>query len=164
VKKPAFVIRNADPRDAMSILGCRREAILAKAAAYYDARLVKAWGDLHDGLVEKVEKETTNPGWIFLVAEQPENELIGFGILVPEKNELRAVYVRPNPCGKVGTQILAELLARAKAAKCLYLEADASINAEHFYAANGFYILSRGMHKMNTGDEMACVKMRIDFG
>ena len=161
---PPFIIRKARKRDAPQILQCHREAIKAKASSFYDPKIIEAWGGaISGGQVEKVEQEISEPRWIYVVADHPEEGIIGIGIAVPDKNELRAVYVKPNPHGKVGTQILAALLEQARAMGCSHLDADSSINAEKFYVANGFRILSRGMHRMSAGGEMACVKMRIDL-
>jgi hypothetical protein len=36
----------------------------------------------------------------------------------------------------------------------------ASINAEAFYARHGFAVVERGTHRLHSGVEMACVRMR----
>jgi len=159
----SFILRKPEKEDALAILECHREAIVAKASAFYDPRIIEVWAAITDELIRRVEQEIAQRNWIYILAENPQKGIIGFGIAIPEKHELRAVYVSPNPCEKVGTKILAALLAQAKAAGCSYLEADGSVNSEKFYLNNGFRILSRGAHRMSTGDEMACTKMRIDL-
>jgi ribosomal protein S18 acetylase RimI-like enzyme len=37
---------------------------------------------------------------------------------------------------------------------------DASINAEAFYRRAGYEILERGVHRLRSGREMACLKMK----
>jgi hypothetical protein len=39
------------------------------------------------------------------------------------------------------------------------LQMDASLTAEAFYRAAGYQIVERGVHRMRTGNMMACVKM-----
>ncbi|MFC5649575.1 GNAT family N-acetyltransferase [Paenibacillus solisilvae] len=60
----------------------------------------------------------------------------------------------------VGTTILNALEKIAIEKKIRYLEMDASINAESFYLKNGYRILEHRTHKLSSGQEMKCTKMR----
>lgn len=86
---------------------------------------------------------------------------MGFGSIVPESEELRAVYVhaRAGRCG-VGSAILEQLELLAVSHGCAQLQMDASVNAEAFYRRNGYIVVERGIHRLSSGHDMACVKMR----
>lgn len=158
-----FSLRKPDIKDALAILQCHQAAIKAKALAYYGEHIVNAWAPkVTDEVIQRIESEINQPDWIYLVAESEEG-IIGFGIVVPKDNELRAVYVRPSQSKQVGTTIMAELLAQSRRMGLTHLQMDASANAAPFYAQNGFKVISKGFHTLNTGDQMDCVKMRLDF-
>ena len=115
----------------------REEAIAAKAGTHYDPHALKAWiADRSKTRIAHFDREVSDPDFIVLVAES-EAGLIGYGIAVPSKNELQALYVRPNPVGGVGRALLAELEAAAFEA-APFLICDASLNAEKFYQVNGY--------------------------
>ncbi len=158
-----FTLRQPKREDARSILECHRASIEGKALLYYGEKIVHSWKpEIKEDLIKKVQMEISEPDWIYVVAESEEG-IIGFGIVIPENHELRAVYVRPNHSGQVGTKLLNELLKGAQSKGLTYLKMDASANAEQFYQRNGFKTLSQGTHVLNSGDEMACVTMRIDL-
>jgi len=155
-----LTIRPAAPSDAAAIMGVRREAILSKAGTHYDPAGVTAWlgTDTRDRLV-RIEREIADPAMIVLVAEAGD-DLIGFAMAVPAQHELRALYVRPNPIGQVGRALLAALEAQAFEAAD-FLVCDASLNAEHFYAANGYVEESRKDHVSIPGGVVSgMVQMR----
>jgi len=130
-------IRLAARDDGTEIIRVRREAILSKAGTHYDQAAVAAWvgTDTADRLA-RIEREISDPGMIILVAEAGD-VTIGFAMAIPAQNELRALYVRPNPVGQVGCALLAALEAQAfETAE--FLVCDASLNAQRFYAANGY--------------------------
>ena len=158
-----FIIRAAEPEDAHAILECHRDAIMEKAARFYNPEILQEWMEITPKKIDDVEIETTTPGWIYLVAEDSDEKIIGFGVVISDNNEFRALYVRRNSCGCVGTKLLERLIARARQAGCPYLEGDGSINAEAFYLAKHFRILKRGMHRLNSGREMPSVKMRLEL-
>jgi hypothetical protein len=41
-----------------------------------------------------------------------------------------------------------------------HLQADASLNAEGFYRKQGFDVIEPGVHRLGSGQEIACIKMR----
>ena len=91
--------------------------------------------------------------------------ILGFGLLIPKAEELRALYVRP-AAGRhgIGKQILQALETRAVAQGILRLRLNASLNAEAFYCANGYTTLSPGRLRLSAGHEMDCVKMEKHLG
>jgi GNAT superfamily N-acetyltransferase len=131
-------IRRAVRDDATRIMLVRREAILAKAAVHYDQLILNDWAgsiDITDR-VAHIKKKISDPNCIVVVAEAGD-EIIGFAMAVPSKNELQALYTRPNPIGHVGQALLAAVEDLAfEAAE--FLTCDASLNAERFYKANGY--------------------------
>ena len=81
----------------------------------------------------------------------------------PSRNELRAVYVKPNSIGRIGRALLAEVEKRALNAGAEFLVCDASLSAEAFYRANGYTEEGRGQHRLRSGELMECVFMRKDL-
>jgi GNAT superfamily N-acetyltransferase len=131
-------IRRAVRDDATRIVLARREAILAKAADHYDQLTLNDWAGTIDitDRVAHIRKKISDPNCIVVVAEAGD-EIIGFAMAVPSKNELKALYTRPNPIGHVGRALLAAVEDLAfEAAE--FLTCDASLNAERFYKANGY--------------------------
>jgi Acetyltransferase (GNAT) domain len=150
-------IRRAVRADATQIMLVRREAILAKATTHYDQAILNDWADAMDASdrVARIGKRISDPNCFVLVAESSD-EIIGFAIAVASRNELGALYTKPNPIGHVGRALLAavESLAFATAE---FLICDASLNAEHFYKANGYRKERRKDHVSSSGDVISMV-------
>jgi Acetyltransferase (GNAT) domain len=130
----ALEIRAAVRADAAEIIRVRREAILAKAASHYDPVIVNDWADAADA--GRIAKRISDPDYRALVAEA-DGDIIGFAMAAISKQELQALYVKPNPIGKVGTALLAAIEELAFQA-VPFLVCDASLNAESFYKAHGY--------------------------
>jgi hypothetical protein len=122
-----LTIRRAVRGDAAAMMQLHREAVFAKAAGHYPRAVLEAWapGATRDR-VARVEHEIADPGVIALVADAA-GEVIGFAMAVPSKNELHAVYVKPNHIGGVGGALLAEIEQQAFA-QTDHLACDASLN------------------------------------
>src|SRR5208283_3950217 len=87
--------------------------------------------------------------------------IVGFGSIVPQTSELRAIYVHPDFGRRgVGSQILWALEHLARRHGLTELAMDASLNAEDFYLIHGFAVVERGEHTLSGGARMRCVKMR----
>jgi len=85
----------------------------------------------------------TSRSELVLVAEI-NGKVTGFGSIVPDSNELRAVYVHPDFGRKgIGGRILSELESLAREHELPELEMDASLNAEDFMPST-VSLLSRG--------------------
>jgi putative acetyltransferase len=153
-------IRPAVHSDAAIMMLVHQEAIFSRAGAHYQPATLKEWaaGATPDRIA-RVEQDIADPNFIILIA-QAGDEVIGFAIAVPSKNELRAVYVKRNPIGKIGTALLADVEQRAFNAGAEWLACDASLNAEAFYKANGYAEESRADHLLSSGGTMACVRMK----
>jgi GNAT superfamily N-acetyltransferase len=100
-----------------------------------------------------------------VIVGEVESGILGFGLLIPKLEELRALYVRP-AAGRhgIGKRILQALETRAVAQGVLYLQLNASLNAEAFYRSNGYATLSRGKFRLSAEHEMDCVKMEKHLG
>lgn len=98
---------------------------------------------------------------ILVAAESIENAVIvGFGSLVPSKQEIRAVYVDPTFGSQgVGSKILTYLEEFARLHGVDKLHLDASLSAERFYCHHGYSVIERGNHQLSSGAVMNCVKM-----
>lgn len=127
-------IRPAVRDDAAEIAFVRREAILSKAAGHYDQTILHDWADAVD--LGRIGKRISDPNYVVLVATAAE-EMIGFAMAALAKDELQALYAKPNPIGHVGRTLLAALEIRAFDV-VQFLRCDASLNAEGFYKANGY--------------------------
>jgi Acetyltransferase (GNAT) family len=127
-------IRAAVHSDVAEIIRVRREAILAKAASHYDPVIVNDWADAADS--GRIAKRISDPDYRALVAEA-DGDIIGYAMAAIAKRELQALYVKPNPIGKVGTALLAAIEKLAFRA-VPFLVCDASLNAESFYKAHGY--------------------------
>jgi putative acetyltransferase len=158
-----FVIRPGRPDDALPILETHRSAVRRNAAGAYSVAIIDEWAPA----IIVPERVEAFAHWIergeelIVVATNPVGKVIGFGSIVPDKSELRAVYVDPQYGRQgVGRALVGRLEELAREAGLIELRMDASINAVPFYKANGFVALARGEHVFSSGARMACVRMR----
>ena len=154
-----LTIRTARPDDAVAILRVHREAILLKAAGHYPESTLGAWAlGVTPERVARLAQQIADPEFIVVVAEAGE-EAIGYGVAVPVREQLRALYVKPNSIGRVGTVLLAELEKRAFLT-AESLRCDASLNAVAFYGAHGYTEEGRADHVLGSGACVPCVRMK----
>jgi Acetyltransferase (GNAT) domain len=149
----ALEIRAAVRSDVAEIIRVRREAILAKAASYYDPVTLSDWANAGDA--GRIAKQISDPDYRVLIAETA-GEIIGFAMVAISKQELRALYAKPNPIGNVGTALLAAIEALAFQA-VPFLVCDASLNAESFYKAHGYIEECRKERVSSSGDMVSRV-------
>jgi putative acetyltransferase len=156
----AIYVRAAVPTDAEAILHVHNAAVHKTAGAYYPPEVLEAWAaKLTEENHQRVGRETADEEMIVLVAEV-DARLAGFGMVVPGDEELRAVYVHPAYGRRgVGTAILKRLEEFAAQRGVKRLNVASSINAEEFYARQGYEVVERTVHQLRSGQEMACVKM-----
>lgn len=157
----AVVVRRARASDVLSIVKTHRAAVLQTAAAAYPPDILTAWAASTDpDNVRRMTQVILSQSELALVAEV-DGMVAGFGSIVPENAELRAVYVRPDFGRRgIGGQILAALEDLARRSGLTELAMDASLNAEDFYAKRGFVLVAYGEHLLRSGARMRCVKMR----
>ncbi|HEX4124932.1 MAG TPA: GNAT family N-acetyltransferase [Tepidisphaeraceae bacterium] len=154
-----IVVRPAVPADAASVVRTHFRAVHETARTSYPDHVLDGWSSPPDeARVARVEQGITI-GQEMLVAEI-EGLVCGFGSIVPEEGQLRAVYVDP-AFGRrgIGSAILRELELLAVRRGVTRLSMDASLNAEAFYLKHGYAIGGRGMHRLSSGAEMDCVRM-----
>jgi len=153
----ALEIRAPGRDDAAAIMRVRSDAIWAKASTHYDDAIVSDWVEAGD--LARIANKLCDPDIIALVAVAGD-AMIGFGMVSLAKHELQALYVTPNPVGRVGQALLAALEARAFQA-LPFLTLDASLNAEEFYRANGYFAEGRKIHVSSHGGVVSqVVQMR----
>jgi putative acetyltransferase len=154
-------IEPGQPEDAAAILEIHAAAVHQTAAPYYPEEVINSWSrPITSERIERVKQRwIENPDHRIVVAKQ-NNQTVGFGF-IDKNNELQGLYVHPNfsRCG-IGARIFAILEQEAILLGLSYLKLDASINAEAFYSKQGFKVIEYGIHRLASGQEMACVKMR----
>jgi hypothetical protein len=155
--KDALEIRTPRRDDAAAIRRVRSDAIWAKATTHYDDAIVRDWVEAGDP--GRIANKLSDPDIIALVAASGD-ALIGFGMVALSKHELQALYVTPNPIGRVGQALLAALETRAFQV-LPFLILDASLNAEEFYRSNGYLVECRKDHVSSRGGVVSqVVQMR----
>jgi putative acetyltransferase len=151
------------PGDARAFLEAHHRAVRDLAAADYPLDVIEAWAPLPI-TAEHVDVVCSTADREYRLVAESEGEVVGFGCLVAENNELRACYVSPSASRKgIGSAILREIERAARDQGVEVLEADSSLTAELFYRSNGYEVCGRGDHVLNNGVRMACVKMRKEL-
>jgi putative acetyltransferase len=157
-------IRSASPTDAAAIIRTHFAAVHETASEFYPAEVLNGWSPEPDeARFEQIRQAIAKGDELFVVAADASG-VVGFGSIVPSLQELRAVYVHPRIARRgVGASILQELERLAVEDDCVQLQMDASVNAEAFYSRCGYEVVSRGVHRLASGHEMACTKMKKVF-
>jgi putative acetyltransferase len=156
----AIHVRHAVIADAEAVVAIHHAAVHETAGPYYTPDVLEAWAvKPTTASCERVRGEISDERMIVLVAEIG-RRVIGFGMAVPANKELRAIYVHPDSGRKgVGAAILGRLEELAIARNVDRLHLDASVNAEAFYARHGYEEVERTVHRLRSGQEMACIRM-----
>jgi putative acetyltransferase len=163
----SFSLRRGLPDDARAILEAHRSAVRGTASSYYSQAVIDEWGADHlaPERISNFERWIERGEEVIVVAVTSTDEVIGFGSIVPDNSELRAVYVATEYGRRgIGRAILSQLETLARESGLNKLSMDASINAVPFYTANGFISLGPGEHSMPSGNRMACMRMSKSLG
>ena len=154
-------MRPATVADAIAIIDLHFAAVHQTAGSFYPPEVLDNWSSQPgDTRYEQIRRAVAKGEELFVIAEDASG-VIGFGSIVPTLQELRAVYVHPKAGHRgIGSQILAYLEQLALDQGAVQLQMDASINAEAFYSRAGYDVVERGVHRLRSGHEMACVKMK----
>jgi putative acetyltransferase len=156
-------IRRMRNSDARAYLQVQRAAVRGIAAKDYPPAVIEQWAPLPITDEAIAEVRTNRDNEIRVLAEI-NDEIVGMGSIIPTKNELRACYVAPAAARKgVGSAIVREIERIARKHDLTWLELDASITSERFYATLGYEVRQRGQHMLRSGQRMACVTMRKDL-
>jgi putative acetyltransferase len=160
-REPAYTLRLAAAADAEAMVRIHHAAVHETASACYPPEVLDAWASqLTEASYERMRQElATGDGRIDVVAEL-NSQIVGFGMVIPEGQELRAVYVDPQFGRRgVGAAILSHLEQLAIQCGIERLDLESSLNAEAFYSRHGYQVVERGMHRFRSGHQMACVVM-----
>lgn len=149
-----MLVRKATEADAKRIHELHVDAIASICARDYEPGAVRAWTSaLRLGrYVEDMSRLE------FLVADM--DRVVGFAIVDVKGAELCALYVSPDAVGRgVGSALLVaaeELLRGSRATSC---KLKSTLNAVSFYEAAGFVRGNASVHRLEAGEELACVEM-----
>jgi putative acetyltransferase len=158
-----IIVRRMSSADARSFLEVQRAAVRGIAVKDYPSAVIEAWAPLPI-TDEVLESFLVNPVNELRLVAEVDGEIIGIGAIILDKAELRACYVLPKAARKgVGSALVHEIERIAQEQNLSYLEMDASVTAEAFYAALGYEVRDRCEHVLRSGQRMACVKMRKNF-
>jgi putative acetyltransferase len=153
-------IRPAVVADAEAIIDLHFAAVHRTASTVYPPAVLDSWSRRPDeGRYQRMREIITGGDELVLVADRASG-IVVFGSIVPRLREVRAVYVHPDAGRQgLGSQVLAALEHLAVERGVSDLQMDASVNAEAFYRRAGYQVIERGIHRLGTGQEMACVRM-----
>lgn len=154
-------VRPAVDTDAEAIVHAHFAAVHQTASDFYPRDVLESWSRQPDeSRYQQIRQAIAKGQEFFLVAEDVSG-VVGFGSIVPSLQELRALYIHPRIARRgVGANLLVQLERLAVLRQCAYLQMDASVNAEAFYGRHGYEVVERGVHRLASGHEMACVKMK----
>jgi putative acetyltransferase len=154
-----LTIRVARPNDATAMIEARREAILSKGMDHYQRSIVVAWvADAAEERFTRYVQQIDDPDFVVLIAEA-DDEVIGFAIANQAKEELSAIYVKPNITGRVGSALLSQLETHAFEFVDT-LTVVAALTAVRFYKANGYLDEGLVYYVDSDGSDVPCRNMR----
>lgn len=159
----SILIRPMSPDDAWAFLEVHHRSVREIAAKDYPPAIIEAWARL---LIteDAVKCLQANPDNEVRFVAEIDGRIVGIGALVVAKSELRACYVAPEATRKgVGSALVREIEHTASAHGLTFLALDSSLTAELFYTRLGYRVLDYGQHILNSGEAMACVKMRKEL-
>ncbi|HEY2585623.1 MAG TPA: GNAT family N-acetyltransferase [Tepidisphaeraceae bacterium] len=158
-------VRAAAESDAKSIVDLHFASVRHYGSKFYPPKTLESWSPTPDERRwDRMRRAITSGTEVFLVAEIGV-EICGFGVLYPAEAQLRALYVHP-AYGRqgIGSLLLSHLESLAIAKGLRELRLDASVNAEAFYRTREFEVVDRGIHRLSSGVNMQCVRMRKSLG
>ena len=111
----AYKIRLAIPEDVEAIRDAHRKSIVEIAAKDYPKEVIAEWGTNRSPESISKQKDAIKDGEEITWVAEINNEVIGFAVLVPKAEELRAIYVtgKASQIG-VGTSLLKALEEKQK--------------------------------------------------
>jgi len=149
------------------MLAAHRSAVRAGGGDHYDEEILEAWSPpVDDGRVERFVEETfeAEPAAVAYVAVERAGDgdrVLGFSVVVPEEETLRAVYVDPEYARReLGTSLLRQAEWSAAHSGAERLELAASLNAEEFYRKQGYEVVESDTVALTDELEMECLRMQ----
>lgn len=157
-------VRPMKKGEGEAILKIHKRAVHEIACADYPTEVLNGWAEAKSDEALKADASKFDnklKDGIFTIIAEVDGKLAGFGEVIPKVSVLGAVYISPDfkRIG-VGTAILGELENIARDHGVIELHMDSSLTAEQFYLINGYEVIERGVHTLNSGVEMPCVKMK----
>jgi putative acetyltransferase len=156
--RPRPSVRLLRDEELPNYLSLVNAAITGLAGGHYSAETLQSWRvPITEATLDQLRRNDDHE--IRFVAEM-DGAAVGIGALVIEGAELRACYVLPTAARRgVGSAIVDAIERQARAHGLDRLMVVASLNAEPFYAALGYGILTRGDIHLKSGQPMAAVWM-----
>lgn len=154
-------IRPALPDDAEQICAVHRHSIETLGPTAYSQEVVTGWAM---GLSPEGHRDAMLGREHMLVADM-DGKILGFGSIIIEDNEIRAVYVDPDFIHQgIGSQLLHTLELRAQQAGLRSLKLASSLLAVEFYELHGYHRGEAFMHHLKrSGVNVQCVRMSKNF-
>lgn len=148
-------VRKAGLQDCAAICKLHASSIRILGRSHYSAEDVDAWA----GRWEPADYHHIVTDNEVLLACRGDS-VLGFGTLDLEKGEIRQLYVHPDhPRQGIGTRLLDELLALARAAGLASIHLESSLHALDFYLQAGFQEGEHRKHRFRRGGEIDCISM-----
>jgi putative acetyltransferase len=149
-------IRPAVDGDRPAIHAVHVRAIRGTCSRSYSAEQISSWAGLLSPDSYKVVLQTR-----VMVVAMDGTMVVGFGQLNPDVGEVDAVYVLPERQGEgIGGMVLSDLEQRAAERGVTTLELSATLNAANFYERAGYARQHVVVHRLPTGIELQCIRMR----
>jgi GNAT superfamily N-acetyltransferase len=162
----AFTIRCAGAADLDAIAAAHRDSIQSIGPAFYPADVVAAWQ--RPVSADRYRRAMDN-GEVFFVAVAAvacHGDIVGFSsdYTIDGAKHGTSVYVRGTAARRgVGSALLREAEAHARAQGATTIEIDASLPGVPFYKRHGYVALDPERSVRIGGREIACVRMRKDL-
>lgn len=154
-----MLIRRAGPEDSEAVWRVHVSAIREICGSHYTPDEVEAWTS---PLRPQSYERSIEQGRVFVAEEG--GEIVGFGTLNVEQEEIEAVYVSPATTRRgIGMKLLQALEAEARRLGLANLRLSSSLNAVEFYWRAGYRSHGSSKHRLGSGVEIACVLMRREL-
>lgn len=161
----AYEIRTAEPDDATHILDMHHDSVHSLAKTHYPQGKLDSWSPPPTSeRIHNLANKLQSGDELGHVAEY-DGKIIGYAALVPDKKEIRAVYVSPEWVHQgVGKALLTTVMKQAISEFGIEeLTLSSSLNAIAFYQRHGFEIIEMRDHCMSSGDTLKSAYMRLIF-
>jgi GNAT superfamily N-acetyltransferase len=152
---PESRVRPASEADVSAIWRVHTDSIRELCCERYGPEEITAWIAFRppDAYLKALDSRA------LFVAEW-QGEVVGFGQLDPARGEIEACYVAPEAVGSgIGSALLARMEDEARRRGHRIVRLNATLNAEKFYARQGYRWLGRATHRVSEKVELACVRM-----
>lgn len=159
IEESPVVIRRAVPDDAEGVAQCHYAAVHEKGKGFYSDDILDKWSA--PVTVEKIERrrsQIVNPENEMYVAEA-NGQIIGFMSFEAQECKLGTLYVRKNPYGRIGDQLMGLAKQRAAELQLTHFRLNSSLAAFEFYKRAGFVETGRSINERGFEE----VAMRLDF-